>query len=466
MAPEQQKLALNGGRDYISSLPDDILSIIVSKLNIVDGLRTTILSTRWRRNLWTLLPTSVLRIHASDFIPSYTKFEKGHKCWDVTEIHIKFEHIVDQILSRYTPDILDELNISYIPRIVLTPGVINSRNPLVKVKTWIEYAKQKSVKTLELSFERLEKMKPLTFTTFSSLITLRLKFPPRLSVEQIQSFLSLSPNLEDLSIVGANACLGSLIIEGSSLKLKHLELISLDITELNISAPNLVSFNSIHLETYILRISSPSLISFNYLGGWKETRVYIGDVPLLSRLSYSESDYSGYSLWDMLILREDLPKNLPRFINSQKKTLLFGAAMTNLIQLKLALGIFIEKRLDMFFRLLEASPSLCKLSLDLGFIAFPSIPNNQVVAVNQCLEEVEIDGFAGFNEVQLVMCIAQSSPLLKKMIIRSSLAKYCLAKSSVDPRGDIFTMKHNVASVVQSLRSSLPQIEFVIIHSV
>ncbi|XP_047971209.1 F-box/FBD/LRR-repeat protein At3g26920-like [Salvia hispanica] len=75
-------------RDRMSQLPDDILLLILGKMDTFEVAKTTILSRRWK-HLWRLVPS--LRFHLSC---------TGHYVFDLEDLTIRFSHMVSRCLSH------------------------------------------------------------------------------------------------------------------------------------------------------------------------------------------------------------------------------------------------------------------------------------------------------------------------------------------------------------------------------
>ena len=135
------------------------------------------------------------------------------------------------------------------------------------VDKWIHFAIQKKVQKLELYFgHTFEYVLPLNLfklESFNSLHVLRLK-SITVTKEMLEYLLCCSSLLETLSLVNSGVP-KTMMVSGSSLKLKYLELVRCwELIKLEIFAENLVSFKyyGSHLDTEFKSVSSLVVATF------------------------------------------------------------------------------------------------------------------------------------------------------------------------------------------------------------
>ncbi|KAF7136100.1 hypothetical protein RHSIM_Rhsim08G0187200 [Rhododendron simsii] len=174
--------------DRLSELPDEILGIILSLLDVKEAVRTSILSRRWEYS-WTLFSGS-LDFDYSDVGYELSLIRPGHGTVDVARQN--FLHRVNRVTEWHQGPAIDGLSIGF---------------------------------DLDMQSSRCD-IDRLTFVDVTG--------------EVIESFLCNCPLLEELSVV-ASLRVVNLKISGPSVRLRHLELV-LNLASLEISASKLVSF--------------------------------------------------------------------------------------------------------------------------------------------------------------------------------------------------------------------------------
>ncbi|XAR62491.1 hypothetical protein NMG60_11017263 [Bertholletia excelsa] len=264
--------------DLISKLPDEILLIILSRMPSADAARTTSLSHRWQR-LWAFV--AVLDFgSAEDALDIQcrlnSKFDRSFRYW------------VNRVLDSHMGHSVDRL------RICLEAEEIGSSTDVAR---WIRFAVEKSVRELDLVIVRptfsaaCTPLFPiLEFPNINSLNSLSLEHR-NLTEEHVNYFLSHCPSLETLSLRKSSS-LWNLLISGSSLKLKHLEIsYCSQLKTLEISADNLVSFKYCGPKFNLSLCNAPSLVEVSFLESYclhlAENRFceYSTVLPQIQRLS-------------------------------------------------------------------------------------------------------------------------------------------------------------------------------------
>lgn len=390
-------------KDCISELPDDVLVAILSRLKLKEAARTSVLSKRWRY-LWA--------------------FSQGILEFDVSDFR-SLEVSVNNFLNSHRAPTLDELRIRFI-----TLGVYWWHFG-GQFYSWTNVVIGKRVKKLVLDFRNSgfypsEYDHSLGSSSFSSLVSLHMTHN-NASPLLIPYFLSNSPLLEELCVAGS-CHLDHLRICGSSLKLKHLDLRYDRIQILEISAPNLESFQyheSFH--SHELFLYHESFWNPEYE---ERTSIFFYDVPRLTHVSF-RGRYCNKLLAENLL-------DLSSFVTQLKSLVLVISGkhkfmrnfsqfptMENLEYLQLSLSKDTDESFLIYFCLLEASPSLRRSSLKLGWsnygdikLEFTRSPEFTRRPKHQCLEVLQIVGFReDYNHDKLVIHLAEYAPFLEKIII-------------------------------------------------
>ncbi|KAL7115645.1 hypothetical protein ACP275_04G195000 [Erythranthe tilingii] len=239
--------------DRISQLPpDDILVDILSRLSLKEAARTSVLSSRWI-NLWKHTPSldfddkSVLRkVYNQDEV---LKIERR-----------KYVKWVNSVLRSHKSTVLKEFRIHF-------PLNTSGRK---KITRWLEFALSRQVQKLELDIQNYHDPckeylfpdgflipsscrdnNPCMLVDFKSLRSLSLK-SVGVSDGDINFFLDNCPLLEQLIVHESEKVL-HLEICGSSLKLKHLEIVLCSKLEsLKVSVPGLTSLRVTSLDGLLI----------------------------------------------------------------------------------------------------------------------------------------------------------------------------------------------------------------------
>ncbi|XP_071924443.1 F-box/LRR-repeat protein At2g42730-like [Coffea arabica] len=258
--PPQHHLSQVMHDDRISQLPDEILVFILSLLTLKEAAQTSVLSSRWI-NLWKYTPRLDFDASASlDRIERNPKKLLGRESG-------RYVNWVNRVMQLHQGLTLDEF------RLCFDLG-ISSQSEIDK---WLEYAFRRTVKRLEVGLSRsrnhfrhpsqcynfpdrllnidngLSKL-----IEFGSLRALCLKYV-NVTGEAIENFLHNCRFLERLVVVGSGK-LVNLLVSGSSLVLKHLDINSChNVKSIKICDCNLVSLGICNVEHLVL-MNVPMLV--------------------------------------------------------------------------------------------------------------------------------------------------------------------------------------------------------------
>lgn len=411
-----QHKASRYSEDGISSLPDDILVSILSRLSLKEAGLTSCLSRRWR-HLWTGI--TGLDFDADEElnkIAAEPKLKSSERS--------KYINWVNRVVRNYRGLTLEAFRICF----------DLEKGSKTAIDNWVKFAMAKMVQKLELDLlengETLRQplrnytfpYKLLTESKWSSLKRLYGNLPSNLfftsvgfkalkvlslkcvnvNDEALQYFLSNCPVLQCLSIHGSGD-LESIRVMGASLKLKYLEIIFC-------------------LGVKTIEICDTNLVSFSYLGG--NINLCIDNVPMLDEISIGEG-YSGLEndvfkqlsscLYQLEILTLDIyrpEENIKMFAFPE---------LPNLKQLILKIGAWDDDPLLQFTSLVRACPNLSRFVLQLIWMS-PSKRRRKIRRAAKCphqhLKLVEIVGYYGrTSDDEIAMYFIENAVALQKIVI-------------------------------------------------
>ncbi|XP_062169713.1 F-box/FBD/LRR-repeat protein At5g53840-like [Alnus glutinosa] len=384
--------------DRISGMPDDVLVSILSLITMKEAGRTSVLSRRWQK-LWTFVPNLNFdgqeRLYYLEDHIGARGFRRLHRIARTN--YVKW---VNRVLELHRTPAIDQFRVFF----DLTEDYRRD------IDNWINFAMEKRVQRLELSFDYCSLINPYPFPSLyqtrgipspNSLRALILKFL-NVSGEVLEYFICNCPFLDRLWVEGSET-LVNLKVAGPLLRLKHLEISHcLKLENLEISAKNLVSF-----VYFGPRITMP----FKY-------------VPNLVEMSL-EGNYFEYSIYNFCEFSSYLPRLETLVLDlskvEKKMKLLEFHTLSNLKQLEL---IATEKSgnasLLWLTSLLKAAPVLCRLTLKLHMYGSPGPRKVQKSpkCLHHCLKQVEMVGFVGRTiDVKYVKYLVKNAVELEKVII-------------------------------------------------
>ncbi|KAI8543765.1 hypothetical protein RHMOL_Rhmol08G0243600 [Rhododendron molle] len=384
----------NHFKDKITHLPKEILIYILSLLTLKEAGRSSVLSHGWK-DLWKF--TSVLNFDSPESVRFSRKVRRNRE-------RSKYVTWVNRVLELHQCPYLDEFRVSF----------DMNRDASHDIDEWINFAIPKGLKRLEIDFTSYFSgsdnryslsqrcyscfKRPHNLSRIKSLNSLTLK-DVNVNGELLEFLLSNCPLLEFLCVYCSEHIV-NLKVAGPSLLLKHLEIFRcMHLESLDVSAPKLVTFKYFGKKTQ-LRIRNLPLLSKLYIGGPLRDQVIYALVPFSSHLSHIET----LELEIRLEGNEEIPKALE---------------FTTLKHLNISIRISYDKSLLGFTSLLEAAPSLRKLTLQVLSLhpSMQRVPEVLTPRPHQCLKVVEMIGFSGgTTDLEFFTYLLQSAINLDRII--------------------------------------------------
>ncbi|KAL7118184.1 hypothetical protein ACP275_03G119800 [Erythranthe tilingii] len=401
-------------KDMISELPDDILILIISYMPVKCGIRTSILSNRWK-NLYRYL--SSVKLNCGDFLSRHLlEARSDHNSSLIF-------HSLNRFLKLRSGSEILFFRLSCCLSRHQFIDLISSLGGLGVRTLDLVCLSHCSTNTCFFPFEFLSEIPSLRYFRLSSCIlqqpTLESKF--RFNSIQILSLsyvvvcdgavefiLSNCLSLHSLRIVNCD-CPSKLCFSGPALRLKSLYIFGCgDLEEIEFYAENLVLFEFFnHVLVNFVFKHAPRLESV-FLDVFNENVPFVfgklaKDLPNLKSLTFTKDHYFKGSIESM---DTDMFSKLRR----------------------LNLSLISGPRIDLFTLIpfLKNCPLLEEFILNINFLENEEPEEKkQAVGLHSELKKVEISGFVGTeNEIEFALYILKSAVGLEKLVISKCLSIY------------------------------------------
>lgn len=261
-------MALDGGVDRISQLPDEIIVFILSFLSMREAAATSILSPRWL-DLWKHTPN--LEFNAKSLNTSV--FPASPYLVRVLSLDASCSPYMQSINT-----IIRSHKALFLKKFSINAFVNESAHSTVT--KWLEFVFSRQVENLALSFQCPMQYRPVSLTQllrdgniyrgapqhqvfFKSLKMLSLCYLI-LSGEDIELFISSCPLLEGLNVRSGHLT-SDVEVSGTSLVLKYLDILhNTGDASIKVSAPKLIRLAVDDQSDQLLLKNNPKLVGLSF----------------------------------------------------------------------------------------------------------------------------------------------------------------------------------------------------------
>ncbi|EHA8588010.1 F-box/FBD/LRR-repeat protein [Cocos nucifera] len=449
-----------GWADRLSSLPDAILSSILSLLPVREAVRTSVLSKRWR-HVW--CHTSDLFLDAPNLLPS-------HLCFPDSKLYNLFRDKRDRLILHLSRRFLSAARTLLAHHQAQKLGTFRLHFPLGHGQSqlldlWLEHAISREVEILDLNFNKGRPIIPLDFAQpYNFPFHLLLSSPSGANALK-RLFLEFSiwnPRPEELE------CFARLQI----LEFRRVKITERRVKDLLASCPVLERLVLAKCGDFVGLVVSSDSLKYLYLEEWESL-----ESVELSGANLSTFEYRGRQVWfsfdkvprlERLFLFKDSVHLVAYALNRlpidapQIKTLIMCVSSPREIARiepsfpvnppifaslsRLIINIPSHGDLLWIAWLLKATPLLQKLQLHMAFHS-NNMPHHRdvnrfemVKELHECphhhLEIVELNGFTGSSfQLDIAKYILNIAVNLKLMMIDPRASQYISDGKLMDVEG-------------------------------